>query len=163
MEEPVLFSKRGNKHHERILLVGLLHIRCYIVLRWIQQAKPYLRGMGDKLNRTGLWFSLNAITSFVMHISPVSLRNQIPPFSFWRFRLFPVQHECPKRDRFSKAACFSNFIKRMNREELKSLKRHDLQLKAKALGIKANQSSQLLIEQILTMGTVRRFHLISIL
>lgn len=51
----------------------------------------------------------------------------------------------------------------MNREELKSLKRHDLQLKAKALGIKANQSSQLLIEQILTMGTVRRFHLISIL
>ena len=37
----------------------------------------------------------------------------------------------------------------MNPEELKALKRHELQEKAKELGIKANQSSQEIIDQLL--------------
>lgn len=48
----------------------------------------------------------------------------------------------------------------MNLEELRSLKRHDLQKKAKQYGIKANQSSQALIEQILEKSAVFYFHLI---
>ena len=43
---------------------------------------------------------------------------------------------------------------RMNREDLSAMKRRDLQMKAKELGIKANQASSVLIQQILEMSDV---------
>ena len=42
----------------------------------------------------------------------------------------------------------------MNREDLSAMKRRDLQMKAKELGIKANQASSVLIQQILKMSDV---------
>lgn len=42
----------------------------------------------------------------------------------------------------------------MNREDLSAMKRRDLQMKAKELGIKANQASSVLIQQILEMSDV---------
>lgn len=42
----------------------------------------------------------------------------------------------------------------MNEEALQSLTRHDLQVKAKELGIKANLSSSMIIQQIIERTNV---------
>lgn len=46
-------------------------------------------------------------------------------------------------------------MSRMNKDELSAMKRSELQKEAKKLGIKANQASNLLIQQILEKNNVR--------
>ena len=49
----------------------------------------------------------------------------------------------------------SEFLSRMNKDELSAMKRSELQKEAKKLGIKANQASNMLIQQILEKNNVR--------
>ena len=46
-------------------------------------------------------------------------------------------------------------MSRMNKDELSAMKRSELQKEAKKLGIKANQASSMLIQQILEKNHVR--------
>lgn len=46
-------------------------------------------------------------------------------------------------------------MSRMNKDELSAMKRSELQKEAKKLGIKANQASNMLIQQILEKNNVR--------